>query len=116
MRPRLTDWADVRLIWRSFLGATVEYPQPGKYDALQKLFHAALAMLAVLFTVTGALLWLSASRRAWIPRGWLHWSRLGHDIAAVTLAALVIGHIYFSLIQANRENLRDMLALEKRDA
>lgn len=112
MRPALSDVADLWLAARNFLGQTRAYPQPGKYDAWQKLYHAALAVLAITFTASGALMWLSLSRRAAIPRVWLQWSRLAHDLAAVLLAALVIGHVYFSLLKVNRENLRDMVGLK----
>lgn len=116
MRPALSDLSELRLMALNFLGRTGEYPQPGKYDALQKLYHTALALLAVVFIASGTLLWLSASRRAMMPRGWLQWSRLAHDVAAVAMVALLIGHVYFSLLKVNRENLRDMLGLAKHDA
>ncbi len=116
MRPARSDLTDLRLMARNFLGRTSDYPKPGKYDALQKLYHTALALLALVFTSSGALMWLSASRRALVARGWLHWSRLAHDLAAAALVALVLGHIYFSLLKANRDNLRDMLGLAKDDA
>lgn len=109
MRLRLADLREVVQVGRVFFFGGRTYPQPGKYEALQKLYHAALAVLAVVFVATGALMWAAISRWTTPPREWLEWSRLAHLLAAAALAALVIGHLYFSLIRANRENLRDML-------
>ena len=103
-----TDAADLGLMARNFLGRTETYPRFGRYDPLQKVYHAVLALLAVLFAVSGGLMWLEIGRPGSIARGGLHASRIVHDLAALLLAAMVIGHVYFSLLKVNRANLRDM--------
>jgi cytochrome b subunit of formate dehydrogenase len=108
MRPEMQDLRDAGLIWRNFLGRTSEYPAPHKYDALQKLYHHVLAVLAITFTTSGVWMWLSAERFHLAERSWLHSLRIIHDLSAVALVVLVIGHIYFSIIKANRANLKDM--------
>lgn len=111
MRPEMKDLAGAGLIWRNFLGRTSEYPAPGKYDPLQKIFHHLLALLAITFTLSGLWMWLSAERYYFAARGWLHTMRLVHDLSAVTLVVMVIGHLYFSLLKVNRANLKDMAGL-----
>jgi cytochrome b subunit of formate dehydrogenase len=108
MRPELRDFRDGLLIWKNFLGRTTAYPTAGKYDALQKIYHHILSLLAVAFTVSGVWMWLSAERIHLAGRGWLHFLRIIHDASAFALAAMVIGHFYFSIIKANRANLKDM--------
>jgi cytochrome b subunit of formate dehydrogenase len=108
MRPELRDFRDALLIWKNFLGRSAAYPIAGKYDALQKIYHHILALLAIAFTVSGVCMWLSAERIHLIRRGGLHFFRIVHDASAVALVALVIGHFYFSIIKANRANLKDM--------
>jgi formate dehydrogenase gamma subunit len=113
MRPEWKDATNTFLIWRNFLGRTANYPFPGKYDALQKLYHHILALLAVSFTVSGTLMWLSGSRTFLSSRGWIHLSRQVHDLSAVALVVMVIAHIYFSILKVNRENLKDMTGLRR---
>lgn len=108
MRPQFRDFRDAALIWRNFLGKTSEYPPLGKYDPLQKIYHHLLSVLFITFGVSGIWMWLSAERLHLAGRGWLHTLRIVHDLSAVLLAILVLGHFYFSLIKANRANLKDM--------
>jgi len=111
MRPERRDFRDAALIWRNFLSRTTEYPALGKYDPLQKIYHHILSLLAITFTVSGVWMWLSAERIHLAGRGWLHLLRIVHDASAFVLIAMVIGHIYFSIIKANRPNLKDMFGL-----
>jgi cytochrome b subunit of formate dehydrogenase len=108
MRPELRDFRDAAVIWRNFLGRTTEYPAPGKYDPLQKIYHHVLALLALAFTVSGVSMWLSAENIHFVRRGGLHFWRIAHDFSTFLLVAMVIGHFYFSIIKANRANLKDM--------
>jgi formate dehydrogenase gamma subunit len=112
MRPQMRDFRDAGTIWRNFLGRTNEYPVPGKYDALQKIYHHILAFLAISFTVSGVWMWLSAERFHLAERSRLHFLRVVHDSSAVLLLVMIVGHVYFSLIKANRANLKDMAGLD----
>ena len=111
MLPRWRDLNETRIIWRNFLGRTNEYPVPGKYDALQKVYHHLLSLLAVTFGVSGIWMWLSAERIHLAERSWLHAMRIVHDGSALLLIIMVIGHFYFSVIKANRANLKDMTGI-----
>jgi cytochrome b subunit of formate dehydrogenase len=105
------DRRDLRLLLKNFFGRDNEYPQPGKYDVLQKLYHALLAVLCTALIVSGLVMWLSASRLVLSSRGWVQWSRLAHDVSAVGLMGMIVGHVYFSVIKVNRRNLRDMAGM-----
>lgn len=111
MAPEWRDFREAGLIWRNFLGKTNEYPPPGKYDALQKIYHHFLSLLAITFTASGVFMWLSSARFYLAPRGVIHFLRMTHDVSAFLLVVMVVGHIYFSIIKANRQNLRDMAGL-----
>lgn len=113
MRPELRDFRNAAVIWKNFLGRTTAYPLPGKYDALQKIYHHVLALLAVTFTVSGISMWLSAEHLHFVRRSGLHFWRIVHDGSAFLLVAMVIGHIYFSIIKPNRANLKDMTGLRR---
>lgn len=108
MQPELRDFRDAAVIWRNFLGRTSEYPASGKYDPLQKIYHHVLSLLAIAFTVSGVSMWLSAEQIHFVRRSGLHFWRIAHDASAFLLVAMVIGHFYFSIIKANRANLKDM--------
>src|SRR5262249_41230781 len=111
MRPEMRDFRDAAAVWRNFLGRTTAYPAAGKYDALQKIYHHVLALLAIAFTASGVWMWLSSERIHLAGRGWLHFLRIVHDSSAVVLVAMIIGHFYFSIIKANRAHLKDMAGI-----
>jgi cytochrome b subunit of formate dehydrogenase len=108
----LRDLRDAAVIWRNFLGRTTDYPASGRYDALQKIYHHLLSVLALTFAISGILMWLSAERIYLAGRDGLHVMRWVHDLSASALIVMVVGHIYFSLIKANRANLKDMAGLK----
>ncbi|MEO6119679.1 MAG: cytochrome b/b6 domain-containing protein [Terriglobales bacterium] len=112
MRPEWRDFREAGIIWRNFLGRTNEYPASGKYDALQKIYHHILSLLAITFTLSGVFMWLSAERYYLASRGFIQFNRVLHDVSATLLVVMVIGHIYFSIIKANRQNLKDMAGLK----
>ena len=111
MEPSTKEFRDAATIWRNFMGWTRDYPAPGKYDALQKLYHHILALLAIAFVGTGSLMWLSASRVFLSARGLIHFCRQVHDLSALCLVIMIVAHFYFSILKVNRQNLRDMAGL-----
>lgn len=108
MKPEWLDFREVALIWRNFLGKTEAYPEPRKYDALQKVYHHILSLLAIVFTLSGVSMWAGVERWYFASRSWIHAMRILHDVSAVILVAMVIGHFYFSILKVNRHNLKDM--------
>ena len=99
------DWRDVKTILANFFGRTREYPRFGKYDPLQKIYHALLTLLSVTIIFSGVYLFLSAEAWATFSHEWMRWQRLIHDVSAFGFLAVIIGHIYFGLIRVNWANL-----------
>jgi formate dehydrogenase subunit gamma len=65
----------------------------GRFNAGQKLHAAIQAALAVLFTVSGLLLWLGERDTAWRLPG----SIALHDMATLVAGVLVAGHIWMAI-------------------
>ena len=102
------DWRDLKKIAANFLGRTRDYPCFGKYDPLQKLYHALLTLAGTAIIFTGVFLFLSAETISHHSHNWLRWMRLIHDLTSVTFTAFVLGHVYFGLIRVNWPELRAM--------
>ncbi len=110
------DWADLKQIAANFFGRTREYPAFGKYDPLQKLYHALLTLVAAAAVVSGAYLLISAEVLATFTHELMRRMRLTHDVAAFIFIAVVIGHIYFGIIRVNWPQLRAMITGRLRGA
>jgi cytochrome b subunit of formate dehydrogenase len=93
----------------NFFGRTRHYPAFGKYDPLQKLYHALLTILAAALIVSGIYLFSSAEAWATFSHDWMRRMRLVHDIGAFIWIALVIGHMYFGIIRVNWPQLVAMI-------
>jgi cytochrome b subunit of formate dehydrogenase len=102
------DWRDIKLIVANFVGRTRAYPCVGKYDPFQKIYHACLTLLGTVLIVSGVSMFLSAEVLVTFSHEWLRWQRLAHDLAAVTLVAMIVGHIYFSVSRVNWPKLASM--------
>src|SRR5688572_13325394 len=70
------DVRDLRIMAANFLGRTREYPALGKYDPLQKVFHAFLTVLSAGVIFSGVYLFLSADAWATFSHGWMRMMRL----------------------------------------
>ena len=97
-----SDWRDLQKIFANFFGLSSDYPAYGKYDPLQKLYHAYLTLASAALLFTGVFLFLNAETLSRPSHEWMRWMRLIHDLASVTFVALVLGHLYFALIPSNR--------------
>jgi cytochrome b subunit of formate dehydrogenase len=102
------DLRDLRVIAANFLGRTRDYPAFGKYDPLQKVFHAWLTVLVAGLIVSGSYLVLSAHAWASFGHGWMRVMRLVHDITAFAFLAAVVVHVYFGVIRVNWPQLVSM--------
>jgi formate dehydrogenase subunit gamma len=78
------------LLWLRNPGAGA--PQ-GRFNAGQKLHAVVQAALAVLFTVSGGLLWLGERDTAWRLPGTIAL----HDVAMLVAGALVAGHVWMAI-------------------
>lgn len=104
------DFQDVMLSLKNFFGQANKYPRSGKYDVVQKIYHAVLAVIAVGMIFTGGVMWLNARAFLNLPRKLIGISRLIHDLFTFLLFALIIGHIYFGLLKSNKEKLKAMIS------
>lgn len=102
------DARDLRIIAANFFGRSRNYPAFGKYDPLQKLYHALLTLFALGVIASGVYLFLSAETWATFSHAWMRGTRLIHDVAGFVFLAIVIGHIYFGIIRVNWSQLVSM--------
>jgi Ni/Fe-hydrogenase 1 B-type cytochrome subunit len=102
------DVRDLRVIVANFLGRTRDYPAFGKYDPLQKLFHAWLTVLVAGLLVSGLYLVLSAHAWASFGHEWMRVMRLVHDVTAFAFVAAIVVHVYFGVIRVNWPQLVSM--------
>jgi Ni/Fe-hydrogenase 1 B-type cytochrome subunit len=102
------DLYDLRVIVTNFFGRTRDYPAFGKYDPLQKLYHAILALLAAGLVFSGAILLLNGEAWATFSHEFMRSMRLVHDISGFAFIAIVLGHVYFGIIRVNWPHLVSM--------
>ncbi|NIO06415.1 MAG: hypothetical protein GTO13_23230 [Proteobacteria bacterium] len=101
-------------ILRNFFGLTKEYPRLGKYHPAQILVHWGFFANLMALTLTGFIIWKPL--RHLIPLrlfglGWdfIFFNRILHDFFTASLAAMIIGHVYFAvLIKKNWPDLKAM--------
>lgn len=100
------DATDARNAWRRFASAIRRKSQPpalaGKYDGLQKLYHAGIATLVLAIVGSGLLMLLKIDTPLWRRNpywfadyewGWIY---AVHGLAAMALLSMVIIHLYFA--------------------
>ncbi len=81
-----------------------DVPQ-GRFNAGQKLHAVVQAALAVLFTVSGTLLWLGERDTAWRLPG----SIALHDMATLLGAVLVAGHVWIAISPSKLPSISGIL-------
>jgi formate dehydrogenase subunit gamma len=101
------DAADIRNGWRrvarTFGGKGPAPGLPGKYNGLQKLYHAGIAVLVLAIVATGLLMLLKIDTPLWRRDPYRlsndDWGVVYavHGFAAMGLITLVMIHIYFAL-------------------
>jgi formate dehydrogenase subunit gamma len=102
----MIDAADVRNGWRRVsraLGAEGPAPGgPGKYNGLQKLYHAGIAVLVLAIVATGLSMLLKIDTPLWRRNPYVladyqwGWIYVVHGFAAMALISMVMVHIYFA--------------------
>jgi cytochrome b subunit of formate dehydrogenase len=110
--------ADVRDIWRAFwsslAGRGALPAAPGKYDALQKLYHLAMAVLVLAVVISGLLMLLKIDTPLWRRNPYWFgndvWGIIYavHGLAAMAMVTMVMIHIYFALRPDEWHLLRSM--------
>jgi formate dehydrogenase subunit gamma len=102
------DGADIRNGWRRFAGVlggghAPAAGLPGKYNGLQKLYHAGVAVLVLAIVATGLLMLLKIDTPLWRRNPYVladyqwGWIYVVHGFAAMALITMVMIHIYFAL-------------------
>jgi len=103
------DVRDLRDIAAHFVGLTQTYPAFGKYDPWQKVYHAALTLIAAALIFSGVYLFVSAEAWGTFSHAWVRLMRLLHDVGAFAFMAIIVGHVYFGIIRVNWPQLVSML-------
>jgi thiosulfate reductase cytochrome b subunit len=110
--------ADLRDLWRDatcLLGARRSSSLPGKYDAAQKLYHFGVAVVVLAVIGTGLLMLLKIDTPLWRRNPyWFSGETWGviyviHGMAAMIMVAIVMVHLYFTLIPHSWYLLRAMV-------
>jgi len=102
------DGVDIRNGWRRIAGVLgggrAPAPgKPGKYNGLQKLYHAGIAILVLAIVATGLLMLLKIDTPLWRRNPYVladyqwGWIYVVHGFAAMALVTMVMIHIYFAL-------------------
>ena len=102
------DWRDLKTFVRYYSGAGHNLPKSGKFDVLQKIYHAFLTLLSIAAIFTGVSLFLNAEVLASLSHGWMRWQRLVHDSSATLFLLVILGHLYVRLAKLNWPKLRSM--------
>jgi cytochrome b subunit of formate dehydrogenase len=96
-------------------GSRVAPPKPGKYDASQKLYHLGVAVVVLSVVCSGLLMLLKIDTPLWRRNPYLFsadtWGVIYviHGMAAMTIVAIVIIHLYFTLMPNSWYMLRAMV-------
>jgi len=125
---RAISWQDWRNMWIGFadirdlfrnvahlLGARRTPPLPGKYDAAQKLYHLGVAIVVLSVVGSGLLMLLKIDTPLWRRNPYLLSSNtwgiiyVVHGMAAMAIVAIVIIHLYFTLMPDSWYLLRAMI-------
>jgi cytochrome b subunit of formate dehydrogenase len=103
-----------RASWRALAGRGTPPAGPGKYDALQKLYHFGMAVLMLAVVISGLLMLLKIDTPLWRRSPyWFSNDTWGiiyavHGIASMAMVTMVIIHIYFALRPDEWHLLRSM--------
>lgn len=119
---------DLIVRFKNLIGLTEEYPRQFEYPSAQKLLHWGVTATTLGVIVTGAVLWRRIETLAlWEATrefsflgvtfglgtadtpGLVSWSFVLHDLFAVGLLGLVMGHIYFALRPNEWEITKSMI-------
>ena len=89
------DWRWLKRFWSYAFGHTANMPKQGRLNAGQKLHHALVMVVSGTIVASGLLLWffmpsLGPTGQAWVA--------VIHDLSMLTLALLLVGHLYFTFV------------------
>jgi len=103
------DKEDVRFLLlfpREFFGLKVKLPEQGKFNAGEKINSLLTIVGSLLMATTG---WILLYRNSF-SKAVLAWAYPLHDAGALLMGAVIVGHVYLSLLHPNsREAINGML-------
>jgi cytochrome b subunit of formate dehydrogenase len=91
-----------------YLGKPHEVPKLGKYGVWNKVFHAALILLALIMIVSGISLSMGSLGWVEIDQNWQRQQRLLHDFGSYGFLALVVAHVFWQILKG-RSQLKSMV-------
>jgi cytochrome b subunit of formate dehydrogenase len=107
LRSMMIDTADIANGWRrvaGLFGAAAAPPsKPGKYNGLQKLYHAGIAALVLAIVASGLLMLLKIDTPFWRRNPYwfadYSWGVIYavHGLAAMAPLTMIMIHIYFAI-------------------
>jgi len=107
LRSMVIDTGDIANGWRRlarFFGAAAAPPgKPGKYNGLQKLYHAGIAVLLLSIVASGLTMLLKIDTPFWRRNPYWFadyaWGVIYavHGLAAMALLTMIMIHIYFAV-------------------
>jgi formate dehydrogenase subunit gamma len=89
------DVAWFKKMYRYTLGRTAEMPPQGRLNAGQKLHHSAVIVFSAFIVTTGLIMWAFKSS---LSASMLAWTAMIHDLSMLSLALLLVGHIFFTYV------------------
>jgi cytochrome b subunit of formate dehydrogenase len=98
------DWQQVVAGARYYLGLPHELPKLGKYAVSSKVFHVAIALLALIMIVSGIRMSLDTLGWATLDQDWQRKQRLLHDLGSYGFLALVAGHVFWQLLKSRSQS------------
>jgi cytochrome b subunit of formate dehydrogenase len=102
------DWHELVAGARYYLGLPYELPKLGKFGVWNKVFHAALALLALIMIVSGISLSLDTLGWAEIDQNWQRRQRLLHDLGSYGFLVLFAAHVFWQLLKKRRPQLKSI--------
>ncbi|MDR3564072.1 MAG: formate dehydrogenase subunit gamma [Negativicutes bacterium] len=117
-RPAFIRWIRDSITWdktditflqqfpKEFFGGHPEFPEQGRFNSGEKVNSLLVLGGGTVLTITGLMMWFSDS----VPLGIVRWAYPLHDLMALTMAAVIIGHMYLGLLHpGSKESINGML-------
>ena len=102
------DWHELVANARYYLGLGREIPKLGKFGVWNKVFHTALALLALIMIVSGISLSLDTLGWVAIDQNWQRRQRLIHDLGTYGFLALLAAHVFWQILKSRRAQLKSI--------
>ncbi|MDR3589557.1 MAG: formate dehydrogenase subunit gamma [Negativicutes bacterium] len=100
------DAAFLKEFPKEFFGGHPQLPEQGRFNSGEKVNSLLIIFAGAGLAVTGLMMWFADS----IPLALIRWAYPLHDLAAFTMTAVIIGHMYLGLVHpGSKEAINGML-------